>query len=141
MPDYLFDACTLIALFNDEKGADIASELLDRAERKDITLGINAANLIEVYYDRIRQCGSERADAIIQEIKDTFPITIIETLDPAIVREAAHLKAHGKMSFADTILVATALCNSATIVSCDHIELGPIEQQGNIPFLWIRSQF
>ena len=102
---------------------------------------MNAANLIEVYYDRIRVTGTDRADAIIQEIYNTFPISIIEILDSAIVREAARLKAMGKMSFADTILVATALRTGATVVTCDHVELGPIEQQEHIPFLWIRPQF
>jgi predicted nucleic acid-binding protein len=64
-----------------------------------------------------------------------------EAIDSAIVREASHLKAEGKMSFADTILVATALRTGSTLVTCDHEELKPIEQQGQIPFLWIRPQF
>jgi predicted nucleic acid-binding protein len=94
-----------------------------------------------VYYDRIRTAGTEQADAVIQDIYDTFPISIIETLNPAIVREAARLKAIGKMSFADTILVATARYTGATIVTCDHVELEPVERQEHIPFLWIRPQF
>jgi predicted nucleic acid-binding protein len=141
MPDYLFDACALLTLFNDEEGAEIVSELLDRAERGEITLSINAANLIEVYYDRIRAAGTDRADAIIREVYKTFPLSIIETLDFAIIREAARFKAHGKMSFADAILVATAYCTGATVVTCDHFELKPVEQQGNISFLWIRPQY
>ena len=139
MPDYLLDACAVLALLNDEEGAEIISELLDRAKRREITLGINAVNLIEVYYDRIRVDGADRADAIIREIYTTFPISIIETLDTAIVRESARLKAMGKMSFADTILMATARCTGATIVSCDHVELDPVEQQEHIPFLWLRQ--
>jgi predicted nucleic acid-binding protein len=138
---YILDACALIALLNDEKGADIVEDLLDQAKNNEITITMNAANLIEVYYDRIREIGTERADAIIQDIYDTFPISIIETLNPAIVREAARLKAVGKMSFADTILVATANYSGATIVTCDYVEFKPIEQQGHIPFLWIRPQF
>jgi predicted nucleic acid-binding protein len=140
MADYLFDACTMIALFNDEEGADVVSNLLDRAERNEITLAMNAANMIEVYYDRIRVIGSDRADTIIREIYNSFLISVIETLDPAIVREAARLKATGKMSFADTILVATARCIGATIVTCDHVELEQVERGEPIPFLWIRPQ-
>jgi len=82
--------------------------------------------------------GTKQADAIIQNIYDTFPISLIDTFNPAIVQEAARLKAAGKMSFADAILVATAQCSGAIIVTCDHIELEPIERQGHIPFLWIR---
>ena len=141
MPDYLLDACAMLALFNDEEGAELVSNLLDRAKYGEITLGINAVNLIEVYYDRIRVNGADQAETIIREIYKTFPVSIIETLDTAIVRDAARLKARGKMSFADTILVATARCTGATIVTCDHVELDPVEQQEHIPFLWIRSKF
>ena len=141
MPEYILDACALIAFFDGEEGAIIVRNLLDRASNNEITITMNAANLIEVYYDRIRVVGTEQADAVIREIYNTFPISIIETLNPTIVREAAHLKALGKMSFADTILVATARYSGATIVTCDHIELEPIERQGYIPFLWIRPHF
>jgi len=141
MQNYVLDACALIALFDDEKGADIVENLIEQAKDNEITLTMNAANLIEVYYDRIREVGVEQADAAIQDVYDNFPITIFENLNPAIVRDAARLKAVGKMSFADTILVATAIYNGATIVTCDHVELGPVEKQGIVPFLWIRPQF
>ena len=140
MPDYLLDACALLALLNDEEGADIVSNLLDQAERREITLSISAVNLLEVYYDRIRVAGADRADAIIQEIYEAFPIIVIETLSPDIVREAARLKAVGKMSFADTILVATARCIGATVVTCDHAELELVERHEHIPFFWVRGR-
>jgi predicted nucleic acid-binding protein len=141
MQKYILDACALIALFNDEKGADIVEGLIEQARNNEIALSMNAANLIEVYYDRIREAGTERADAYIKDIYETFPITIIETLTHDIVREAAYLKALGKMSFADTILAATARYSGAAIVTCDYAEFKPVEQQGHIPFLWIRPQF
>jgi len=140
-PHYLLDACAVIAFFDNERGADIVSGLIDSANRGEITLSMNAANLIEVYYDRIREIGSEEADDAIRNIYDDSPISIIEENSPAIVREAAYFKATGKMSFADAILVATARCTGATVVTCDHVELEPIEQQTQIPFLWIRPQF
>jgi len=141
LQNYILDACALLALFNDEKGADIIENLLEQARNDEITLTMNAANLIEVYYDQIRKTGEERAKTNIQDVYDSFPISIIETLNPAIVREASRLKAVGKMSFADTILVATAIDTGATIVTCDHVELEPVEKQGIVPFLWIRPQF
>ena len=141
MSNYLLDACALLAFLNDEEGAETVSGLLDQARKMEITLNINAANLIEVYYDCIRIAGNENADATIIEIYNHFPISIIQALTPDIVRKAAHLKARGKMSFADTILVATAHCVGATIVTCDHVELGPVELEKQIPFLWIRPKF
>ena len=102
---------------------------------------MNATNLIEVYYDRIRESGSELANRIIREVYDISPISVIETLTRDIVRESAFLKSTGKMSFADSVLVATAKCTDATIVTCDHVELTHIEQQGIATFLWIRPNF
>jgi len=141
MQNYLLDACAMLAFYDSEEGADVVSGLLDSANRGEITLSMNAANLIEVYYDRIREIGSEEADDIIRNIYEDSPISIIEELNPAIVREAAYFKAAGKMSFADAILVATARYTDATVVTCDHVELEPVEQQGHISFLWIRPQF
>jgi len=137
--NYLLDTCAFIALLDDEEGADVVSELFENAKRGEITLSMNAANLIEVYYDRIRIYGHELADNIIRGIYEESPISIIEELNPAIVREAAYFKASGKMSFADSILVATARCTGATVVTCDHVELEPVERQGHVSFLWIRS--
>ena len=113
MPNYLLDACAVLAFLNDEEGAEAVNELFGRSKKMEITLTMNAANLIEVYYDCIRVAGAENADTTIREIYNHFPISIIQTFTPDIVREAAHLKARGKMSFADTILVATAHCTGA----------------------------
>ena len=104
-------------------------------------MSMNAANLIEVYYDRVRVVGSEVADTIIRDIYEDSPIVIIWELTPAIVREAAYFKTTGKMSFADAILLATARCTGTTVVTCDHVELEPVEKQGQVAFLWIRPQF
>ena len=35
----------------------------------------------------------------------------------------------------------TARSINATIVTCDHVELGHIEKEENIPVLWIRPKF
>jgi predicted nucleic acid-binding protein len=139
--NYLLDACALLAFYDSEEGADVVSELIDSAERGEVTLSMNAANLIEVYYDRVRKLGSDEADDTIRNIYEDSPITIIEENSRAIVREAAYFKATGKMSFADAILAATARCTGATVVTCDHVELEPVERQTQISFLWIRPQF
>ena len=141
MQKYLLDACALLAFFKKEEGGAVVRDLIESAKRREVTLSMNAVNLIEVYYDRVRECGSEEADTIIRDIYEDSIISIIEELSPEIVREAAYFKATGKMSFADSILVGTARCTGATVVTCDHVELEPVEKQGRLPFLWIRPQF
>ena len=68
MQNYILDACALLAFYAEEKGADVVSGLLGREEQKEISLSINAVNLIEVYYDRIRVEGNDRADTIIRGV-------------------------------------------------------------------------
>jgi len=140
MPDYLLDACALIAIYNNEPGRDAVENLLDKAERGEIRLAIHAAQLVEVLYDRIRVDGLERTGELARLIYETYPVTVIEPLDRDIVLEAARLKSTGSMSFADTMLVATAACTGMTIVTSDWTELEPIARQGNIPFLWLRPK-
>ena len=141
VPNYLLDACALIAYYNKEEGTSTVRDILERAENGEFSINIHAVNLIEVYYDRIRVDGPEKADNIIRGIYEEFPITVLETISPGIVSEAARLKAKGKMSFADAILIATARCTGSIVVTCDHVELGPVERDENIPFLWIRPHF
>ena len=52
MQTYLLDACALIVYLGGEDGSLAAKELLDQAYRREVTLSINAVNLIEIYYDR-----------------------------------------------------------------------------------------
>jgi len=73
--NYLLDACALLAFYDSEEGADVVSGLIDSAERGEITLSMNAANLIEVYYDRVRKLGSVEADDTIRNIYEDSPIS------------------------------------------------------------------
>jgi len=137
--DYLLDACAVLAFYDKEQGWETVLGLLDRAERGEINAGIHSVNLTEVYYDRIRKTGLERADVIIRNLISSS-LNIIETLPPAIIREAALFKTPGKMSLADSFLAAAAVCTGATLVTADWDELEPIAEQGKIPFLWLRPK-
>jgi uncharacterized protein len=54
VPEYILDACAVLAFLNGEERAAVVRRLLDQAKDNEITLIMNAANLIEVYYDRIK---------------------------------------------------------------------------------------
>jgi len=140
LPEYLLDACALLAYIKLEDGWRVVDNLLDRADRGEIRLLMNVVNQIEVFYDRIRNDGIDRANAIFDMV-ESMPITIIHTVDQAAAHEAARLKAdRGRMSLADAILVATAHSTGATLVTSDWAELEPVADQGGIPFLWIRPR-
>jgi len=137
--EYLMDACALLALFNLEEGWKVVQNLIIRAKRKKIRLRISIVNLVEVYYDLIREAGPERTQEVFKRVA-RLPITVIDRISPEVAREAARLKSEAGMSLADTFLVATALCTGTTVVTCDHTELDPIDEQGIVPFYWIRPR-
>ena len=140
MMDYVFDACAFIAFLNDEVGADTVAGLLGQAGNGTDRLFITSIQALEVYYDRIYIKGREYAETFLENLYSS-PIIVLHEVSREVIREAGRYKTSYSMSLGDTILVATAYCTGATIVTCDHIELRPVEQQENIPFLWIRSQF
>ena len=47
---FVLDACALIALTNQEKGADIVANILNQAHNGNARLYMNRVNLYEVYY-------------------------------------------------------------------------------------------
>ena len=51
--DYVFDACAVIALLNDENGADTVTKLINQAEIGTDRIFMNCVQVLEVYYDRI----------------------------------------------------------------------------------------
>ena len=63
---FVLDACALIAMFNLEAGAAKVRNLILRAAagEHETEVCISPVNLLEVYYDRIKVAGHERADEI-----------------------------------------------------------------------------
>jgi predicted nucleic acid-binding protein len=96
---HVLDACALIAWIKNEPGSDVVDGLLDKAEYGDIDLFINIVNLVEVYYGFIKELGQERAQEIIQTVRDTA-IEVIDTTNGAVFEEVARLKSSfNKFSF------------------------------------------
>jgi PIN domain nuclease of toxin-antitoxin system len=96
---YIFDACALLALLNEEtgKGYEPVSDLLDRAGRGEISLWMSRVNLVEVYYRYIQMKGTEIADVIMESV-GTLPIRFISDITDEIYFETARYKARYPMS-------------------------------------------
>jgi predicted nucleic acid-binding protein len=135
---YIFDACALIAIANNERGADAVQELIRRAEAGEAVVCINVVNLFEVCYKLIQQKGIKSADTFIKSVLYASPIKIIDTIDIAVFREAARFKTAYKISLADSFALASAFCTDGVLVTADHHELDTVEQSGDVQFFWIR---
>ncbi|MDR1013969.1 MAG: PIN domain-containing protein [Coriobacteriales bacterium] len=138
MNRYVFDACALIALFNDEDGADVIERLLADADAGECSITMNKFNLFEIYYGYLVANGEEFAEGILGMVKDSG-ISVSDWFTDELMREAGKAKqAHRRMSLADSMAIAQARIDGATLVTSDHHELDAVEQAGTLNFLWFR---
>ena len=133
---FVLDACALISFLNDEPGADIVGDLLDKAAAGEIDVCMNIINLIEVHYGNIRGIGQERAAVILENIFAS-PIRVVSAVSYDVFQESSRLKAAYKCSIADAIGLATAMELSAQFVTSDHHELEAVERAESIHFVWL----
>ncbi len=137
MNRFLLDACALIALLVEESGRNIVSNLLAKASSKENDVFMHKANLLEVYYDLLRRYEKNYANTIFFYIQQ-LPIHFIGDFSNEMFAEAGRLKMSYKISFADSIALASASVYKAELVTSDHHEFDAIEGKENIKFFWIR---
>jgi predicted nucleic acid-binding protein len=134
---YCFDACALITFINNEEGADIVEDILDKAENGSAVIYMSFVNLVEVGYGYMREKTTEEYTAIWNQI-DALPIHIIYTSSAEAVCNAIRYKAiYKKISTADSLGLAAAKEIGAAFVTSDHEELEPVSEHEPISFLWL----
>ena len=134
--DYVFDACALIALLNEEDGADVVSDLLMKAEAGTDRLFISSIQVLEVYYDRIYIMGLEYANTFLESLSSS-PVVVLPEISSDIIREAGRFKTSYSMSLADAVAAATAKSLSAVLVTKDR-EIKAAEEAGEFSVLWLK---
>jgi len=126
----------MVAILNNEDGADRVAAAYKKAERGEADIYINRVNLLEVYYGYYRENGKAYADNIIDSIAQSI-ITIAE-FDKELFNEAGRLKASYRISLADSIVLSQALALGGELLTADHHEFDIIEGSEPIRFHWIR---
>lgn len=134
---YILDACALLAFLLDEEGAEKVESILEKGNTSNCTIYMHKLNVLEIYYGVYREEGKTKANEVLDRIL-ALPIKIINELDDSVFKEAGRLKATQRISLADSILLAQAKVNKASVVSADHHEFDEIEKQKEIKFFWIR---
>ena len=137
MTNYVFDACALVAFFNDESGADVVEGLLSEAIDGICVITMNKYNLLEIYYGYLRANGEAFAEKILKSVGESC-IRIVDVLTDDILRQAGKLKIAYKISLADAMVLSQATIENAVVVTSDHHELDAVARDGEIKFLWIR---
>jgi len=133
---FILDACALIALTNQEKGADIVADILKQANHGNVRLYMNRVNLYEVYYGFYREYGKAYALNVVENVEDSH--VLVTEFDREIFLEAGRLKATYKLSLADSIVLAQTIILMGSILTADHHEFDAVEGKENLIFNWIR---
>jgi uncharacterized protein len=105
---YIFDACALLALMNDEDGADMVEYKLEEAMRGESEIFMSKINLLEIYYGLYREEGVEKAEEAYERILK-LPITVIDVIEDNVFKIAGRIKAIFKLSLADSIVIGEAV--------------------------------
>jgi uncharacterized protein with PIN domain len=113
----VFDAGALIALYEDEPGAQQVAGLIQLGRDRRYALSMSAMNWGEVYYVTWNGRGPGVARHVIEEIAQ-LPITIVPA-DLEQTRLAAELKAQHKLPYADCFAASLAILQRAILVTAD----------------------
>lgn len=134
MKGYLLDACALIALLNDESGAQRVEAIISGDE----PVYMSAINALEVAYDAVRRSQDNGAAALILRVVIDANVEILWSLTETEWIAATRWKARGRLALADAIALAIAETRNLKLVSADHHELDSIEAEGLIQVEWLR---
>jgi predicted nucleic acid-binding protein len=116
---YVFDANAMIALLNDEPGADVVSDILTQP---DATIYAHAINLAEVFYWSIRY--EDEAQALLAYAGlQALGIQTRNDMDEEFWQTAAGVKAAHKMALADAFAIALTNRVDGELITSDHHEL------------------
>ena len=114
---FVLDTSALLALRGDEPGADRVEALLSQAKRNQCRLLASFMSRMEVLYTVWRAEGEEAARHALR-LMDSFVVEWV-SCEPKILEIASRVKAHGRISVADSWIAATAVAHGATLVHKD----------------------
>ncbi len=133
--NYILDSSAIVALANDESGADVVDGLLGNPQNK---CYVHAINLCEVFYDAIRRSNEAQAQKLIADLRE---LGIVERRDmnKAFWQQAGNLKAvYRRVSLADCFALALTLRLGGEPITSDHHELDALAVAGVCPIKFFR---
>jgi predicted nucleic acid-binding protein len=114
---FLLDTSAILALTDQEEGAETVAALLAKALAGECQVEVCAASLMELYYISLQDHGEESASQAVALIK-SWPVRWIYP-DEKLFLLAGRMKAFHRLSFADALVAAAAKLRGATLVHKD----------------------
>lgn len=116
-PPYLFDSHALLAFFQNEEGAEVVAEILQRAMKKGLDRLICVINLGEIIYITKRRFGDSKKLEVLARVHQ-LGLKVLP-VPQNLVFKAAEIKAQYPISYADCFALACAMEHSARVVTGD----------------------
>jgi predicted nucleic acid-binding protein len=115
--NYVLDTSAVITYLENENGAAVIEELLEKAEAGQITIFLSFVTFTEIYYITIQKKGKVLASERIESM-ETLPVKRIES-NVNVGQIAGEFKAACQLSFADAWISALAKYKNAILVHKD----------------------
>jgi predicted nucleic acid-binding protein len=129
----VLDSYALLAFLDREPGHEIVEALFLEAVESQTKIMMTAVNYGEVYYIVLKELGQSKAQEL-EQVVSKLPLKVVEA-DWALARQAARIKAHKKMAYADCFAAALAKKHRGEVVTGDP-EFKEIEE--DIKVRWLR---
>ena len=114
---YVLDSSAFFALFEDEDGAEIVQNMLEKAEKGEVTIFSSFACYTEVFYITWQKVGADEAQRRLDLMSELAITRVESSQDLGLI--AGRLKANHRISFADAWMAATAMILGAILVHKD----------------------
>ncbi|MFQ5834552.1 MAG: PIN domain-containing protein [bacterium] len=114
---YVLDTSALLALREDEAGADEVERILREAEKGECEVYLSFMTLMELCYRLWQDKGEQSAKEILAETK-ALPVQEIREENDLLIK-ASRVKASFSLSVADSWIIATAWQKKAKLVHKD----------------------
>jgi len=112
---YVFDAYAILALIEDEPGAQTIAEIITAQEPE---LFMSIISLGEIYYILLRKKSEQAAEEVVKNIFAEESLILVEASWKK-VKDAARIKAKGGLSYADSLMGSTCFFIPFTDSSID----------------------
>ena len=114
---YLLDTSAIFALTDNEEGADLVEDYLDKARKGQLSIHMSSMTIMEVYYVASSEGGEDEANRLLF-LTRALPVKELP-LENALVLPAARVKARHKVSVADAWIAATAMIHDLAVIHKD----------------------
>ena len=131
----VFDSWAVIAWLCNEPAATTVQDLLEKAEKGEVSILMSLINAGEVFYITAKKHDLDKANEVIQTLLGG-PITFLLPTEEEIWK-AAEIKARYPLSYADAFAVALSLLREAALVTGDP-EIKHLESTEPLSLVWLR---